>query len=126
MHDELRKYIKELLERATGLKVYFEIANNESIFPYIVFDIRELVGYSINRHILELTIDVWDKDTPKHLINAVDVLDKIFLQYKDNTEHFVIQIYNGSARQFIQDDDKSIKRLQRRYDVIVYLKGDLL
>ena len=126
MHEKLRKYLKGLLEKTTGLKAYFNIANNEAAYPYIVFDIKELTVQDINRHIIELTIDCWDRDTPKEIISAVDSLDKEFRRYKDNTKDFVIQIYNGSARQFIPDEDKDIKRLQRRYDVIIYLKGDLL
>lgn len=127
MHERLRKYLKELLGRVTGLDVCFNTANDEVRFPYIVFDIKELVAEGINKHILELTIDAWDRAmAPKNLIAVVDALDKEFRQYKDNTKDFVIQIYNGSARQFIPDEDKDIKRLQRRYDVIIYLKGDLL
>ncbi len=125
MHEKLRKYLKKLIEDLVGLQVCFEIASAEHFYPYLVFDMKEWAVQDINRHIIELTIDAWDRNTPKKIIWAIDQLDKHFRQYKDNTEDFVIQIYNGSARQFIPDEDKDIRRLQRRYDIVVYEKGDL-
>lgn len=118
----LRKYIRELIENATGLQVAFFHANDEMKCPYLVFDIKELIADYSGRHNMELIVDAWDKDSNKEIEEAIDKLDRILDEYKDNTNAFVLCIYHGSSKQYIEDTDKTIQRLQRRYDMIIWEK----
>lgn len=122
MFDTLRAYIKALIERETELNAYFISAPSNSVYPYCTFDLTEQYSEDIEKHIFELIIDTWDKDSPKKCIKNIDKLDKKLKIFKDNTDDFVVCIFCGSSKQFIEDQDKTIVRLQRKYDIIVYSK----
>ena len=122
-NNALRKYLKSQIEKATGLETSFTQAVDINRIPYNTFDYVELLSDDNGKHIMELTVDAWDKDTPRNVITAIDALDKAFKYHKALTDDFMIQIFLGSNRQFIEDEDKSIKRLQRKYDLIIYEKG---
>lgn len=123
-NNELRKLLKAEIEKITGWQASFTIAVDAEKIPYITFDCVELLSEDAGKHILELTIDAWDKDTPFHVIEKIDELDRAFKAYKKMTEKFMLQIFLGGNRQFIEDEDKAIKRLQRKYDLIVYERGE--
>lgn len=119
-NNALRKYLKQKIEEITGWKTSFSIAVDVNEIPYITFEYVELALEQEGKHLMELTVDGWDKFEPKNIITAIDALDNAFKKYKALNEDFMIQIYLGSNRQFIEDEDKDIKRLQRKYDLIVY------
>ena len=123
MMNELRKYLKNIIENATGWATHFLIAGNAREIPYITFEFEELLSDDAGKHIMEFTVDAWDKDTPYNVIEKVDALDKVFKFHKGTTDAFLVQIYLGASRQFIEDEDKTVVRLQRKYDLILYEKG---
>lgn len=120
--ETLKKYIRELISDATALQVAFFHANDEMKCPYLVFDIKELTTDNSGKHNMELVIDAWDKDTNKEIEQAIDKLDKILDKYKDNAEQFIVCIYHGSSKQYVEDTDKKVWRLQRRYNMIIWVK----
>ena len=122
-NNALRKYLKEEIEKATNWNAAFTLAIDINEIPYITFDYIELILEDDGKHIMELTVDAWDKKNPKNVIAVIDALDKVFKKHKVLTDEFMIQIFLGSPRQFIEDEDKDIKRLQRKYDLIVYERG---
>ena len=122
-NNKLREYLKTQIEKATGWDAMFTNAIDVEKIPYNTFGYKELLSEDNGKHIMELTVDTWDRDTPFHIIEKIDQLDKMFNFYKDMTETFMIQIFLGKSREFIEDEDKTIKRLQRKYDLVVYEKG---
>lgn len=122
-NNSLRKYLKTKIEKITDWTTSFMTAINVNNIPYITFDYAELMSDECGKHIMEITVDAWDKDTPRNVITVIDMLDKAFKNHKELTEDFMIQIFLGSNRQFIEDEDKAIKRLQRKYDLVVYERG---
>lgn len=124
MENKVRKYLKPIIEDVTGMKAYYIQANVDATYPYITFELREITGDDINKHNYDLTVDVWDKNTPFNIITALDELDEVFKQYKDNTEDFVITVYHGTTREPVEDSDKSIYRYMRKYESIVFSKGE--
>ena len=122
-NNELRKHLKEKIEEITGWTATFTNAVDIEQIPYITFEIKELLSENAGKHIMELLVDGWGKNTPYLVIEKIDMLDKVFKNYKIMTDDFLLQIYLGSSREFIADEDKNIKRLQRKYDLIVYERG---
>lgn len=119
-NNELQKYLKTKIQEITGWNASFTVAVDVNEIPYITFEYVELAYEQEGKHLMELTVDAWDKFTPKNVITAIDALDNAFKKYKELTKDFMIQIYLGPNRQFVEDEDKDIKRLQRKYDLIVY------
>lgn len=124
MLDELRKLLKKEIESTTGVSAYFRIATSKAPYPYVVFNVKELSSEEVDKHLLEVTVDAWDVDDPKRVIKTIDALDVRFKQYKAHTEDMFVQIFCGSEKGFLEDEDKNIVRLQRKYDMSVYEKGD--
>ena len=124
MMNSLRKKIKAEIDKTTGLVSHFINSGNNSSYPYITFNLKEIDAGYIDKHIYELTVDAWDKIEVKRIIEAIDDLDRRFKQFKDNNSEMVLLIYHGSGKGFLDDEDKSIKRLERKYEVIAYEKGD--
>lgn len=122
-NNNLRKYVKAKIEKTTGWTASFTEAVDVSLIPYITFEIAELTSDDDGKHIMELTVDAWGKHTPRDVITVIDALDEAFKKHKELTDDFMIQIFLGSIRQFVEDEDKTIKRLQRKYDLIVYERG---
>ena len=122
--NEVRKYLKSKIESVTGWKASFTNAVDIKEIPYHTFQYKELLSEEFGRHVMELIVDTWDKDTPFDIIAKIDKLDAEFKCYKQLTDKFMIQIYHGPSREFIEDEDKTIKRLQRKYDMIVYERGE--
>ena len=122
-NNNLRKYLKAKIEKTTGWTASFTEAVAVSLIPYITFEIAELASDDDGKHIMELTVDAWGKHTPRDVITVIDALDEAFKKHKELTDDFMIQIFLGSIRQFVEDEDKTIKRLQRKYDLIVYERG---
>ena len=122
-NNNLRKYLKAKIEKTTGWTASFTEAVAVSLIPYITFEIAELTSDDDGKHIMELTVDAWGKHTPRDVITVIDALDEAFKKHKELTDDFMIQIFLGSIRQFVEDEDKTIKRLQRKYDLIVYERG---
>lgn len=123
-NNELRKYIKKEIQIATRWNAKFNIACDINKIPYITFEYHILLTEDGGKYTIELTVDGWDKGLPYDVIAAIDKLDKAFKCHKGNTDEFLIQIYHGPGRGFIEDEDKEIQHLQRKYDVIVYEKGE--
>ena len=122
-NNNLQKYLKSEIEKATGWTTSFTEAVDVKKIPYITFNYVELGSEDYGKHLIELTVDAWDKETPFEVNVAIDALDGAFKMHKGMTDEFFIQIFLGSDRQFIEDEDKNIKRLQRKYDLIVFEKG---
>ena len=120
----LREYLKKLIEQITDWEAYFTNAIDVEKIPYITFEYKELLSEDNGKHIIELTVDAWGKGTPFDVIEKIDLLDKAFKFYKDMTGVFMVQIFLGKSREFIEDEDKTIKRLQRKYDVILFERGE--
>ena len=120
----LREYLKKLIEQITDWEAYFTNAIDVEKIPYITFEYKELLSEDNGKRIIELTVDAWGKGTPFDVIEKIDLLDKAFKFYKDMTGVFMIQIFLGKSREFIEDEDKTIKRLQRKYDVILFERGE--
>lgn len=123
-NNELRKYIKAEIEKATDWKAQFTRACDIKKIPYITFDYVILLTEDGGKYIIELTVDAWDTGKPFDVIEAIDKLDKHFKCHKGKTDEFLVQIYHGPNRGFVEDEDKNIQRLQRKYDVIVFEKGE--
>ena len=120
----LREYLKKLIEQITDWEAHFTNAIDVEKIPYITFEYKELLSEDNGKRIIELTVDAWGKGTPFDVIEKIDLLDKAFKFYKDMTGVFMIQIFLGKSREFIEDEDKTIKRLQRKYDVILFERGE--
>lgn len=113
---ELRDSVKRLLQGCTSAGIYYQRAEKDAAFPYVVFEIRRL-GESdgIERCVLEL--NAWNQDMTASAIE--DIMDQIEegihrnLQTEENRTYI---IYRG-PRQPVDDEDKSIRRIREQFEM---------
>lgn len=122
LYDDLRKWIKTEIETCTGMTAYFNRATDTADRPYVSFDLIEAQMSELHRHAYMVSVDFWDMDDPKAIIEACSKLDKRWMQKKENKDTFVVMIYHGSMKEFVEDDDKRIRHLTRSYDMTAYSK----
>lgn len=126
---ELQKQITSfLLTKST--RVYFRKAPENSVFPYVVYNLpNSEAGYSEREDII-LEVDIWDNtnltQTIDTLVGAIDGDGDL----KDPTGLHRKLIYIGGSlsakiyrenRLIIDDEDSSIERRQLRYSIQTYL-----
>lgn len=124
MINEVRKEIKKLIEKTTGMHTFFRRAPNQEPYPYATFTLTEWNTGDLDKHSYTLTVDAWDCNNPKRVISAIETLDRECRCFKLINDKLLLQIYNGSGKEFIDEEDKNIVHLKRTYDVIAYRKGD--
>lgn len=119
---ELRKVIQSNLS-SVAERVYFEIAPAKATFPYIVYDLSSTNYGNSPRDDVMLIIDIWDKSSDTSVIERLTDTIETLLNNLNNPTPTVLPTFYLENRQSIQDEDKSIKRRQLRFEVQNYYKG---
>lgn len=118
----LTKELKKLSPR-----VYNEVANQNAIFPYVVFNIVTSSITEKNREDVIIEIDIWDyvKDGYDAVLNVELLTNKIdkFLKNNRHNDEESVFIFQKINRLSLPDEDKNIKRRQLRYVVKYYDKN---
>lgn len=117
--SELRSALQTFL-KTLHARVYFQVAPDNALYPYIVFDIPNSVDSgSLENFVLD--IDFWDDDTDtttlETLANLIDVnINKHTIFINDV---FGCAIYR-EGRLTLTDDDPRIRRRKYTYQVRTY------
>lgn len=107
----LNTYLKTLHPR-----VYFQVAPENALFPYVVFDLPNSFSDGEGGEIVTLDIDGWDLNNTgdttviENLMKTINSLDKQVLTTDEITVVFYLE--NKMA---LADDDKHIKRRKYTY-----------
>jgi hypothetical protein len=118
---EIRTTINTLL-KTLHPRVFFQIAPDTAVMPYIVFDLPNSVDLGTLENFV-LDIDVWDDNddttTLETLINTIDIeLHKKAILITDKVG---IVIYRNN-RLTLTDDDPRIRRRKYIYQARTYQK----
>lgn len=111
---ELRKNVVAILKEIHP-NIYYMKASDDSAFPYIVYSIRDVA----NSKVLEL--DYWDKNTTTTPIEilADNVEQGVKNTFSINASHSITFYYNND-RQFFEDEDEFIKRINHSFEIRYY------
>lgn len=113
---ELRKDIQKLFKEVAD-KAYYRRAINSNIYPHVVYTIEDIGDAK------SLNIDIWDKSESTERIEIL--ADEIEKHLKDevvtNDNHSFILYYNYD-RQWIDDEDKNIQRINMTFEIRYYGK----
>ena len=119
---ELRKIIKSILSE-TNRDVFFERADKNSIYPYIVYSIESINFNFGEREDVILSVNIWDKNESSSRIEVLtDEIEKKFMFNNKPTEKILPTFYLES-RNVIPDEDELIKRRELRILIQNYYIG---
>lgn len=114
----LRKDIKSLLSNVHE-RVFYRKANDEVIYPYIIYVIKDIYGAKV------LEINIWSIDPEDSTVTIENLADDIQKALDNsiviNDNHSIILYYNED-RKWIDDEDKRIQRINFSYEIRYYGK----
>lgn len=117
--NELVKLIKQLLIKY-GLVVFYDEADEEVPYPYIVFSLTNYDSLTYPRDDIELLIDIWDKGESSYRVEEVsDQIEKDFKILNKPTNKILPTFYSVYNKR-IADEDKEIRRRQVKITIQCY------
>ena len=113
----VRKDIVSYIKKATP-NVFHRRALPGTKYPYVVFSIRD-----IESHVKELEIDVWDNSSETLEIEELseEIINTLNNEKLTNSNHTISFFYNDDAH-YIDDEDKTILRINFTFQLIYYGK----
>ena len=121
--NNLRKLVKSMLSAAKfkadhGIKeIYYELADDDKMYPHIVFSFDNINTGDLYRHDLSLMIDIYDKSDSAFLVEEIaDDVEDMFNAANLPQDSILPTFYLEARRQVI-DEDKKIRH--RQIEVIV-------
>ena len=116
---ELKKVIKSKLDTISNSgATYYELADNDCLYPYKVFSFDNIDLGDSNRDDIILVVDIWTKDI-KEADRITDDIEELF-RMLNNPTNAILPTFYCYSRQSIQDEDKTIKRRQLKIQVQNY------
>ncbi len=115
---ELRKDIKDILSEAHE-RVFYRRAKQKDAYPYIVYSIKDVYGAKV------LEIDFWDRDindSTRNIETMVDKVEELLDKYTLTNENHSITLYSNEDRKWIDDEDKTIQRINESFEIRYYGK----
>lgn len=114
---ELRKHIKSILDEFTVS--YYIDSHDEAEYPYLCFEMR-LISSENNKSSYILEINAWSKENTVVIDEIMDAVEKKLNFYKHVDENLLISTYKGQNREFLEDSDKTIRRIREQFEMQVY------
>ena len=119
--NDLKKLIQTKLKTLTS-NVYYEEANDNAMFPHIVFSFHEIDLGDISRQDYILEVDIWDKS--KSTYNVEELSDKVedLLHCENLPQDHILPTFYKIDRKPILDPNKNIKHRQVRFQIQNYVR----
>lgn len=113
---ELRKDIKKILEEVDK-KIFYRRAAANTPYPYISYLIKDVGELKV------LEIDYWDNDVSTVNIETLaDSVEEVLDGKTITNENYSGALYTNNDRKWIDDDDKTILRINESFEIRYYGK----
>lgn len=117
--NDLRKLIQEKLKTITT-NVFYEQANDDVLYPHIVFDMKTIDLGDISRQDYILEVDVWDKSRSSFQVEELSDKVEDLLHCENLPQTNVLPTFYKIDRKSILDSDKTIKHRLIRFQIQNY------
>lgn len=117
--NDLKKLVQTKLKTVTA-NVYHELADEDALYPHVVFGFRRLDLNDISRQDYVLEINVWDKRSSTTVVD--DITDSIenLLQAENLPQDHVLPTFYLIDRSNIPDEDKLIRHRRIQFQIQNY------
>lgn len=117
--NALKKLVQTKLKTLTT-NVYHEIANEDAMYPHIVFEFRRIDLGDLSRQDYILEINVWDKQKSSTRVDELADNVESLLQAQNLPQNTILPTFYLIDRQNIPDEDKEIKRRRIQFQIQNY------
>lgn len=107
--NDLRKLVQSRLKSICS-KVYYKVADEDAVYPHIVFNIKSVDLGDLSRHDYSIDIDIWDKDDPYNAEELADKTEDLF-DCENIPQDTILPTFFLDNRTTVTDDDKSINHI---------------
>jgi len=103
--------------------VYYEIAPDDSPYPYIVFELQDLT-HNYGKTLVELEINVIDYETSTASKETIcDQLQALFNKADIMTAYYYLKVYRG-LRQPVEEEDRMVRRSRMTFELHLHERRD--
>lgn len=106
-----------------GIKnVYYQIAQDDALYPHVVFDLERISTLSDDRNRRDITlyIDVWDRNkNTQNVHNIADAIEDVLDQLNEPQESNLPTLF-FNARRHLPDEDKTLRHIQLEFVIQNY------
>lgn len=117
--NDLKKLVQTQLKTVTA-NVYYEVANNDAVYPHLVFSFRRIDLNDLSRQDYVLQVDVWDRNNKTQRVD--DLADEVenLLQAQNLPQQNILPTFYLIDRKTVEDEDKMIRHRQIQFQVQNY------
>lgn len=117
--NDLKRLIQTQLKTVTA-NVYYEVANNDAVYPHLVFSFRRIDLNDLSRQDYVLQVDVWDRSLKTQRVD--DLADEVenLLQAQNLPQQNILPTFYLIDRKIVEDEDKMIRHRQIQFQVQNY------
>ena len=119
--NELKKFLQTKLKTIAN-KVYYEQADDDALYPHIVFNFRTIDLGDLSRQDYILEIDLWDKGLDTNAIDKMADDVENLLQGQNLPQTGILPTFYLYDRKSILDSDKDIKHRLVRFQIQNYVR----
>lgn len=119
--NDLKKLIQTKL-KTLATNVYFEEADDNALYPHIVFAFRTIDLGDLARQDYILEVDIWDKGTSTTQVDELSDRVEDLLQAKNLPQTNILPTFYKIDRKSVKDEDKSIKHRLVRFQIQNYTR----
>lgn len=119
--NDLKNLIQEKFKTLTT-NVYYEQANDDGLYPHIVFSFRQIDLGDISRQDYILEVDVWDKSRSTYNIEELSDNVEDLLHCENLPQDRILPTFYKIDRKSILDPNKDIKHRQIRFQIQNYVR----
>lgn len=102
----MRKLVRSVIAGAVTAPVYYERADENAMFPHVVFAVDRVDELDIHRHDYTIVIDVWCKDeAATQAENMADAIEDAF-NANNLPQDTILPTFFLESRMTVMDEDK--------------------
>jgi hypothetical protein len=117
--NDLIELIKTKLSTVAS-NVYYEVADEDALYPHVVFSFQQINLGDLSRQDYELDVDVWDKgeetETVENLCDSIEHL----LHGANLPQKNILPTFYLIDRRILFDEDKEIRHRVVRFQIQNY------
>ena len=117
--NDLIELIKTKLSTVAS-DVYYEVADEDALYPHVVFSFQQINLGDLSRQDYELDVDVWDKgeetETVENLCDSIEHL----LHGANLPQKNILPTFYLIDRRILFDEDKEIRHRVVRFQIQNY------
>lgn len=117
--NDLIELIKTKLSTVAS-NVYYEVADEDALYPHVVFSFQQINLGDLSRQDYELDVDVWDKSEETETVeNLCDSIEHL-LHEANLPQKNILPTFYLIDRRILFDEDKEIRHRVVRFQIQNY------